>query len=153
MLSGPQDRLNAIVEINAGAGGTESQDWRRCCSACTRATASGRDGKSSSGTSSPAKKRASRTPPSFARGDHSYGWLKAEWAVHRLVRISPFDANARRHTSFASVFVYPEVDEDIEIDINPSDVRIDTFRASGRGGPESQQDGFAIRMTHVPRAS
>jgi peptide chain release factor 2 len=86
----------------------------------------------------------------IVRGDHAYGWLKAEVGVHRLVRISPFDSNARRHTSFASVFVYPEVDDDIEIDINPADVRIDTFRASGAGGQKVNKTDSAIRMTHVP---
>src|SRR4029077_2757892 len=86
----------------------------------------------------------------IARGDHAYGWLKAEVGVHRLVRISPFDGNARRHTSFASVYVYPEVDEDIEIDLNPADVRIDTFRASGAGGQKVNKTDSAIRMTHLP---
>jgi len=86
----------------------------------------------------------------IVRGDHAFGWLKAEVGVHRLVRISPFDSNARRHTSFASVFVYPEVDDEIEIDINPAEVRIDTFRSSGAGGQKVNKTDSAVRMTHLP---
>src|SRR5438270_263779 len=150
MLGGPQDHLNAIVEINAGAGGTESQDWalmlfRMYTRYCER-----KGWEVELGDFQPGEEAGIKNASFIARGDHAYGWLKAELGVHRLVRISPFDANARRHTSFASVFVYPEVDEDIDIDLNPNDVRIDTFRASGAGGQKVNKTDSAIRMTHVP---
>jgi len=150
MLGGPQDHLNAIVEINAGAGGTESQDWalmlfRMYTRYCER-----KGWEVELGDFQPGEEAGIKNASFIARGDHAYGWLKAEVGVHRLVRISPFDANARRHTSFASVFVYPEVDEDIDIDLNPNDVRIDTFRASGAGGQKVNKTDSAIRMTHVP---
>src|SRR2546429_7169608 len=140
MLGGPEDHLNASVEINAGAGGTESQDWalmlfRMYTRYCER-----KGWEVELGDFQAGEEAGLKNVSFIARGDHSYGWLKAEVGVHRLVRISPFDSNARRHTSFASVFVYPEVDEDIEVDINPNDVRIDTFRASGAGRPEGHKN-------------
>jgi peptide chain release factor 2 len=150
MLSGPQDHLNAIVEINAGAGGTESQDWAQMlCRMYTR-YCERKGWQVEQGDFQPGEEAGLKSVSFIARGDHAYGWLKAEVGVHRLVRISPFDSNARRHTSFASVFVYPEVDEDIEVDINPNDVRIDTFRASGAGGQKVNKTDSAIRMTHIP---
>ena len=150
MLGGPQDRLNAIVEINAGAGGTESQDWalmlfRMYTRYCER-----KGWQVELGDFQAGEEAGIKNASFIARGDHAYGWLKAEVGVHRLVRISPFDSNARRHTSFASVFVYPEVDEEIEVDLNPADVRIDTFRASGAGGQKVNKTDSAIRMTHLP---
>jgi peptide chain release factor 2 len=150
MLSGPQDHLNAIVEINAGAGGTESQDWAAMLYRMYRRYCERKGWEVEEGDFQPGEEAGLKNVSVIVRGDHAYGWLKAEVGVHRLVRISPFDSNARRHTSFASVFVYPEVDEDIEVDINPNDVRIDTFRASGAGGQKVNKTDSAIRMTHLP---
>ena len=150
MLSGPQDRLNAIVEINAGAGGTESQDWAQMLYRMYTRYAERKGWEVDPGDFQPGEEAGLKNVSFIARGDHAYGFLKAEVGVHRLVRISPFDSNARRHTSFASVFVYPEVDEDIEINVNPADVRIDTFRASGAGGQKVNKTDSAIRMTHLP---
>ncbi|HZX93047.1 MAG TPA: peptide chain release factor 2 [Myxococcales bacterium] len=150
MLSGPQDKLNAIVEINAGAGGTESQDWAQMLYRMYTRYVERKGWTVEQGDFQPGEEAGIKNASFIVRGDHAYGWLKAELGVHRLVRISPFDSNARRHTSFASVFVYPEVDEDIEIDINPADVRIDTFRSSGAGGQKVNKTDSAIRMTHLP---
>jgi peptide chain release factor 2 len=150
MLSGPQDHLNAIVEINAGAGGTESQDWAAMLYRMYRRYAERKGWEVEPGDFQPGEEAGVKNASFIARGDHAYGWLKAEVGVHRLVRISPFDANARRHTSFASVFVYPEVDEDIELVINPADVRTDTFRSSGAGGQKVNKTDSAIRLTHLP---
>ena len=150
MLSGPQDHLNAIVEINAGAGGTESQDWAQMLYRMYSRYSERKGWQVEQGDFQPGEEAGIKNASFIVRGDHAYGWLKAEVGVHRLVRISPFDSNARRHTSFASVFVYPEVDEDIEVEINPNDVRIDTFRASGAGGQKVNKTDSAIRMTHIP---
>jgi peptide chain release factor 2 len=150
MLSGPQDHLNAIVEINAGAGGTESQDWAQMLYRMYTRYCERKGWQVEQGDFQPGEEAGLKSVSFIARGDHAYGWLKAEVGVHRLVRISPFDSNARRHTSFASVFVYPEVDEGIDVDINPNDVRIDTFRASGAGGQKVNKTDSAIRMTHIP---
>ncbi len=150
MLGGPQDHLNAIVEINSGAGGTESQDWAQMLYRMYTRYCERKGWEVEPGDFQPGEEAGLKNVSFIARGDHSFGWLKAEIGVHRLVRISPFDANARRHTSFASVFVYPEVDEDIEIDINPADVRIDTFRSSGAGGQKVNKTDSAVRMTHLP---
>jgi peptide chain release factor 2 len=150
MLSGPQDHLSAIVEINAGAGGTESQDWAAMLYRMFTRYAERKGWEVEPGDFQPGEEAGLKNVSFVARGDHAYGWLKSELGVHRLVRISPFDANARRHTSFASVFVYPEVDDDIEVVINPADVRIDTFRSSGAGGQKVNKTDSAIRMTHLP---
>jgi peptide chain release factor 2 len=150
MLSGPQDHLNAIVEINAGAGGTESQDWASMLFRMYSRFCERKGWQVELGDFQPGEEAGLKSVSFIARGDHAFGWLKAEVGVHRLVRISPFDSNARRHTSFASVFVYPEVDEDIEIDVNPADVRIDTFRSSGAGGQKVNKTDSAVRMTHLP---
>ncbi len=150
MLSGPQDHLNAIVEINAGAGGTESQDWATILYRMYTRYCERKGWEVEQGDFQPGEEAGIKSASFLVRGDHAYGWLKAEVGVHRLVRISPFDSNARRHTSFASVYVYPEVDDDIEIDINPNDVRIDTFRSSGAGGQKVNKTDSAIRMTHLP---
>jgi peptide chain release factor 2 len=150
MLGGPQDHLNAIVEINAGAGGTESQDWAAMLYRMYTRYAERKGWTVEPGDFQPGEEAGVKNASFIARGDHAYGWLKAELGVHRLVRISPFDANARRHTSFASVFVYPEVDEDIELVINPADVRTDTFRSSGAGGQKVNKTDSAIRLTHLP---
>ena len=150
MLSGPQDRLNAIVEINSGAGGTESQDWAQMLFRMYSRYCERKGWEVELGDWQAGEEAGIKNASFIVRGDHAYGWLKAENGVHRLVRISPFDSNARRHTSFASVYVYPEVDDDIEIEINPADVRIDTFRSSGAGGQKVNKTDSAVRLTHAP---
>ena len=150
MLSGEQDHLNAIVEINSGAGGTESQDWAAMLYRMYTRYSERKGWQVEQGDFQPGEEAGLKNVSFIVRGDHAFGWLKAEVGVHRLVRISPFDSNARRHTSFASVFVYPEVDEEIEVDINPADVRIDTFRSSGAGGQKVNKTDSAVRMTHLP---
>src|SRR3982751_2085411 len=149
-LAEEADDPNAIVEINAGAGGTESQDWAQMLYRMYTRYAERKGWEVDAGDFQPGEEAGLKNASFIARGDHAFGYLKAEVGVHRLVRISPFDSNARRHTSFASVFVYPEVDEDIEINVNPADVRIDTFRSSGAGGQKVNKTDSAIRMTHVP---
>jgi len=150
MLSGEQDRNNCFIEINAGAGGTDSMDWaamllRMYSRFCER------KGWKVEITDYVAGEEAGLKNVSISvRGEYAYGYLKAENGVHRLVRISPFDANARRQTSFASVFVYPEVDDRIEIDIPEKDVRTDVFRASGAGGQKVNKTSSAVRLTHLP---
>ena len=150
MLSGEQDRNNCFIEINAGAGGTDSMDWaamllRMYSRFCER------KGWTVEITDYVAGEEAGLKNVSISvRGEYAYGYLKAENGVHRLVRISPFDANARRQTSFASVFVYPEVDDRIEIDIPEKDVRTDDFRASGAGGQKVNKTSSAVRLTHLP---
>lgn len=150
MLSGEQDRNNCFIEINAGAGGTDSMDWaammlRMYTRFCEQ------KGWQVEITDYVAGEEAGLKNVSISvRGEYAYGYLKAENGVHRLVRISPFDANARRQTSFASVFVYPEVDDQIEIDIPEKDVRTDVFRASGAGGQKVNKTSSAVRLTHLP---
>ena len=150
MLSGPQDHLNAIIEINSGAGGTESQDWAQMIYRMYTRYSERKGWEVELGDFQPGEEAGIKNASLVVRGENAYGWLKAEVGVHRLVRISPFDANARRHTSFASVFVYPEVDEDIVVDINPAEVRIDTFRSSGAGGQKVNKTDSAVRLTHLP---
>ncbi len=150
LLSEPDDPNDAILSIHPGAGGTESQDWAqmllrlytRWCErhGLTADLIDYQDG----------EEAGIKAATLEIKGDYAYGYLKAESGVHRLVRISPFDANQRRHTSFASVFVFPEVGEDIEIEIKPDDIRIDTFRASGAGGQHVNKTSSAVRITHIP---
>jgi peptide chain release factor 2 len=150
MLGGPQDPNNAIVHINAGAGGTESLDWagmlyRMYLRYCDKKDWSVRILDENEGDEAGVK-----SVTFTATGDFAYGMLKAESGIHRLVRISPFDAGARRHTTFASVFVYPEVDENIDIQINENDLKIDTYRAGGAGGQHVNKTDSAVRITHEP---
>ena len=146
----PDDPRNAILTIHPGAGGTESQDWAQMLLRMYLRYAERKGYKSEVLDLLPGEEAGLKSATVRVVGDHAYGNLCQESGVHRLVRISPFDANKRRHTSFAAVFVYPEVDDNIEIDINPEDLRIDTYRASGRGGQHVNVTDSAVRITHIP---
>ena len=150
MLQGEEDAKDAIVTIQPGAGGTESQDWAEMLVRMYTRWAERRDYAVNVLDVQPGEEAGIKGATLEIKGDHAYGYLKAEKGVHRLVRISPFDAQARRHTSFASVFVYPLVDDDIEIEVDESDLRIDTYRASGAGGQHVNKTDSAVRLTHLP---
>jgi peptide chain release factor 2 len=150
MFSNPMDPNNCFLEIQSGSGGTEAQDWaamleRMYLRYCERRNYKVEVLEESSGEVAGIKSASLKIS-----GDHAYGYLRTESGVHRLVRKSPFDSGNRRHTSFASVFIYPEVDDTIEIEINPADLRIDTYRASGAGGQHINKTDSAIRITHNP---
>jgi peptide chain release factor 2 len=150
MFSGKMDDKNAFLDIQAGSGGTEAQDWANILLRMYL-----RWGESAGFTTelievSEGEVAGIKSATVKFTGEYAFGWLRTETGVHRLVRKSPFDSGNRRHTSFASVFVYPEVDESIEIDINPADLRIDTYRASGAGGQHVNRTDSAVRITHVP---
>ncbi|MCK4263576.1 MAG: peptide chain release factor 2, partial [Candidatus Aminicenantes bacterium] len=144
------DFRNAILTIHPGAGGTESQDWAQMLLRMYLRYAERKKFKAETIDFQPGEEAGLKSVTVRFEGDYAYGNLSQESGVHRLVRISPFDASKRRHTSFAAVFVYPEVDEDIEIEINPDDLRIDTFRSSGRGGQHINVTDSAVRITHIP---
>ncbi len=150
MLSGPDDSRNAILSLHPGAGGTESMDWAEMLARMYQRWAEKRGFSWKIMDFLAGEEAGIKSMSVEVRGDHAYGYLKAERGVHRLVRLSPFDANHRRHTSFASVFVYPEVDDDITIEIDESDLRVDTYRASGAGGQHVNKTSSAIRITHIP---
>lgn len=150
MLSGEDDARNAIVTINAGAGGTESQDWAHMLLRMYMRYAQDHGYKTEIVDVQEGEQAGIKSATIIASGHNAYGFLKAEVGVHRLVRISPFDSNARRHTSFSSVFVAPEVDDDIEIEINEKDLRIDVYRAGGKGGQGVNTTDSAVRITHIP---
>lgn len=149
-LGGEQDISDAILTIHPGAGGTESQDWADMLYRLYSRWIERKNFKKIIIDYQPGDEAGIKDITLEVHGDYAYGLLKAEVGVHRLVRISPFDANSRRHTSFASVFVYPLSDEEIEIDMNPSDLRIDTYRASGAGGQHVNRTDSAVRITHIP---
>ena len=150
MLQGPQDAGDAILTIHPGAGGTESQDWAEMLMRMYTRWAE-RRGFSVAMLDFQAGEEAGIKSVSLEiKGEYAYGFLKAEKGVHRLVRISPFDSQARRHTSFASVFVYPDVDDTIEIDLREEDIKMDVFRASGAGGQHVNKTSSAVRLTHIP---
>ncbi len=150
MLGGPHDHAPAIVTINAGAGGTESCDWAAMLLRMLSRYAERKGWEVELTDFQPGDEAGIKSADFIARGDYAYGYLKAEAGVHRLVRISPFDSAARRHTSFASVFVYPEIEDDIKIEVNEADIRVDTFRASGAGGQKVNKTSSAVRITHFP---
>ena len=150
LLAGEADANDAYVEIHAGAGGTESQDWAQMLERMYVRWAEARDYKVEIIGEHAGEEAGVKSATILVKGANAYGWLKTESGVHRLVRISPFDSNARRHTSFASVWVYPAVDDTIAIDIDEKDVRIDTYRASGAGGQHVNTTDSAVRITHIP---
>lgn len=150
LLSGEADARDAFVEINAGSGGTEAQDWAQMLSRMYMRWAEQRGFKVEILDQSEGEQAGIKSITMQITGANAYGWMKTESGVHRLVRISPFDSAARRHTSFSSVWVYPVVDDTIEIEINPADLKVDTFRASGAGGQHVNKTESAIRITHVP---
>src|SRR2546423_5040497 len=150
LLSGDNDALNAICTIHPGAGGTESQDWAEMLLRMYLKWAERRGFKTEVLDSQPAEEAGLKSVTFRVEGEYAYGLLAAEAGVHRLVRISPFDQAARRHTSFASLFVYPEIDEDIEVEINDKDLRVDTYRATGAGGQHINTTDSAVRITHIP---
>lgn len=150
LLSGEADSNDAFVEIHSGAGGTESQDWAQMLMRMYMRWGEKKGYKVTLYEESLGDEAGIKSATLKIQGHNAYGWLKHESGVHRLVRISPFDSNARRHTSFASVWVYPVVDDTIEIDINPADCRIDVYRASGAGGQHVNKTDSAVRITHIP---
>lgn len=150
LLSGEADANDCFVEVNAGAGGTESQDWAQMLFRMYSRWAEGHGYKIELMDESAGEEAGIKSASMRVQGHNAYGWLKTESGVHRLVRISPYDSSARRHTSFASVWVYPEIDDDIEIDIDPSDLRVDTYRSQGAGGQHVNTTDSAIRITHLP---
>jgi peptide chain release factor 2 len=150
MLSGEADTNDAFLEVHAGAGGTESQDWALMLLRMYTRWAEKNRYKVELLEEHPGEEAGIKSATLLVKGPNAYGWLKTESGVHRLVRISPFDSNARRHTSFASVWVYPSVDDAIDIDINDDDVRTDTYRSSGAGGQHVNTTDSAVRLTHIP---
>lgn len=150
LLSGPYDRSNAIVSLHAGAGGTESQDWVQMLYRMYTRWAENRGWKVDVLDLLPGDEAGVKSATLEIVGENAYGYLKAEKGVHRLVRISPFDASGRRHTSFASVDVIPEVEEDVAINIDPAELRVDTYRSSGAGGQHVNKTDSAVRITHIP---
>jgi peptide chain release factor 2 len=150
LLSGEADGNDAYVEINSGAGGTESNDWALMLMRMYSRWAQAHGMSVDVIEETPGEQAGIKSVTLLVKGTNAYGWLKTEAGVHRLVRISPYDSSARRHTSFASVWVYPVVDDTIEIEINPADVRVDTYRASGAGGQHVNKTDSAVRLTHIP---
>jgi peptide chain release factor 2 len=150
LLSGENDSTNAIVSIHPGAGGTESQDWAQMLLRMYLRWAEKRGFKTEMIDYQEGEEAGIKSVTFNVNGDYAYGYLSSEVGVHRLVRISPFDAAKRRHTSFASVFVFPEIDDDVKVEINEKDLRIDTYRSSGRGGQHVNVTDSAVRITHIP---
>ncbi len=150
LLSGPNDTRDAIVTINAGAGGTDAQDWAEMLLRMYLRWAERRGFKTDLVDEQPGKEAGIKGATFTVAGEYAYGLLSAEAGVHRLVRLSPFNAGSSRETSFASVFVYPEIEDDVEIEINEKDLRVDTYRSSGAGGQHVNVTDSAVRITHLP---
>ncbi len=150
MLSGPHDQRNAIFSINAGAGGTEAQDWAEMLLRMYLRYCERKGWRTEITDYQPGEEAGIKGATFTVEGECAYGYLRAEMGIHRLVRISPYDSSARRHTSFSSVFVFPELDDDIEIDIDEKDLKVDTYRSSGAGGQHVNKTDSAIRITHMP---
>ncbi|REC57060.1 peptide chain release factor 2 [Rhodosalinus sediminis] len=150
LLDGEADPNDTYLEIHAGAGGTESCDWAAMLARMYVRWAEKRGYKVELQAETPGEEAGIKSATYLIRGHNAYGWLKSESGVHRLVRISPYDSSARRHTSFSSVWVYPVVDDNIEIEVNPADIRVDTFRSSGAGGQHVNTTDSAVRITHEP---
>jgi peptide chain release factor 2 len=150
LLSGEADGNDAYLEVHAGAGGTESQDWAGMLLRMYTRWADSKGYKTEIMEESDGEEAGIKSATVQIKGENAFGWLKTEAGVHRLVRISPYDSNARRHTSFASVSIYPVVDDTIEVEINDKDLRIDTYRSSGAGGQHVNTTDSAIRITHIP---
>ena len=150
MLSGEHDANNAIVSINAGAGGTEAQDWAEILLRMYLRYCERKGFKAEITEYQPGDEGGTKGVTITVTGDYAFGYLKAEKGIHRLVRISPFDSNARRHTSFCSVFVFPELSDDVDIEVLDKDLKVDTYRASGAGGQHVNKTDSAIRITHLP---
>ncbi len=150
ILGGADDQRSAIVSLHPGAGGTEAQDWAEMLLRMYLRWADRKRYQTEIMEYQPGEEAGAKSVTFTVEGEFAYGYLKAEAGIHRLVRISPFDANSRRHTSFASVFVYPEVDDTINVEVNEADLRIDTYRASGAGGQHVNKTDSAVRITHLP---
>src|SRR6185295_10105446 len=150
MFPGAMDSHNAFLDIQAGAGGTEAQDWAQMLLRMYLKWGDARGFRTEVIDESPGEVAGIKSATVSFTGDYAYGWLRTETGVHRLVRKSPFDSNARRHTSFASVFISPEIDEDINIEINPADLKTDVYRSSGAGGQHVNKTESAVRITHMP---
>ncbi len=150
LLNGEADGNDTFLEINSGAGGTESCDWAAMLARMYVRWAEKKGYKVELQSETPGEEAGIKSAAYKISGPNAYGWLKSESGVHRLVRISPFDSSARRHTSFSSVWVYPVVDDDIEIEVNPSEIRLDTYRSSGAGGQHVNTTDSAVRITHIP---
>lgn len=150
MLSGPHDASNCYFSINAGAGGTESQDWAEMLLRMYLRYCERKGWRCTITEYQPGEEAGIKSATIQVEGEYAYGYLKAENGIHRLVRISPFDSNARRHTSFASAFAFPEISDDVEVVINEADLRVDTYRSSGAGGQHVNTTDSAVRITHLP---
>ena len=150
LLSGPYDANNAILTLHAGAGGTEAQDWTQMLLRMYGRWAERHGFSVETADLLPGDEAGVKSATLFIKGHNAYGYLRSEKGIHRLVRISPFDAAARRHTSFSACDIMPEIDDAVEVDINMDDVRVDTYRASGAGGQHINKTSSAVRMTHIP---
>ena len=150
LLSGELDGSNCFLEVHAGAGGTESQDWANMLLRMYVRWAEKNGFKVEIQSKTPGDEAGIKGASILVSGENAFGWMKTESGVHRLVRISPYDSNARRHTSFSSVWVYPEIDDNVDIDIQDKDIRVDTYRSSGAGGQHVNTTDSAVRITHLP---